>query len=108
MKTGSSSTMTRGNGVGRPYLATDKARAVAFARSRQREGIGLAKVAREVGVNRLTLERWVQADVFADVEIVKKPSEVAMERGYQVKGPRGLVVEGLSIDELAELIKRLG
>jgi transposase len=95
--------MVRARGQGRPYPASDRARALDYAARLQREGVGLARIAREVGVAPNTLVKWLRASPFEPVEVV-----AVERRGHILHGPRGVRVEGLSLEEIAQLIRSLG
>lgn len=87
---------------GRPYREADRARALEYARGRQREGATVNRVAGELGISHETLKSWMAGGAFERVEIVTE----AM-RGHTLCGPRGVRVEGLTLDEIAELLRRL-
>ena len=82
---------------------------------RRREGRSYARVAAEVGIHVATLRAWQQAaetamvattppTTFCPVEVI---STARPGRGHVVHGPRGVRVEDLTLDEVAELIRRL-
>jgi hypothetical protein len=105
MKKPWSMAMVRTTGRGRPYPAEHRARAVEYARARRSEGIGVDRIACELGLARGTLEKWLRRGDFVAVEIVE-PNPI--ERGHwDVHGPRGLRIEGVSLDEVVELWRRL-
>lgn len=97
--------MVRMAGVGRPYDADDRARIVAHAIARRREGAGMKAIAREVGVSSTTLYDWLRGPRFERVEVV---AEAAHHTRHTVHGPHGVRVEGLSLADVAELLRRLG
>jgi len=97
--------MVRTRGAGRPYDAGDRARVVEHAIARRREGAGIGAIAREVGVSSTTLYEWLREPRFEAVEIVGR---VQRGEGLVVHGPHGVRVEGLSVAELADLLRRLG
>lgn len=85
-----------------------KARLIAEARSRRAAGTTLEAIGEELGVPWRTLARWCTAErkpkrAFRPVEIVAVPSARPI-----VHGPRGLRIEGLDLDGVAELVRRLG
>jgi hypothetical protein len=96
--------MERTAGAGRPYAAADRARAVAHALARRREGAGLERIARELGVSRTALVDWLREPSFERVEVIAEESH---HGGLTVHGPHGVRVEGLSLIEVAELLRRL-
>jgi hypothetical protein len=95
--------MVRAPGQGRPYAASDRARALEYASHRRRGGVGLVSIAKEIGVSPNTLVKWLRASRFEPVEVI------SVERGgHVVHGPCGTRIEGLSLDEIARLIRSLG
>ena len=97
------------DGVGRPYPARLRGAVLAFAEQRRRAGVDLGSVAAEVGLSAGTLRRWKRqegsgAAAFCEVEIVgARPSTSTLV----VHGPSGLRIEGATIAEVAELVRRL-
>jgi hypothetical protein len=70
-------------------------------------GMTYAAIASAVDVTEQTIRRWRAADrgaVLAPVRIVDAPPPM---HALIVYGPRGLRVEGLSVDDLATLLCRL-
>jgi len=96
----------RGRGI--PYPAELKARLISETQTRRAAGEALEAIGNELGVPWRTLARWCpkrrgERREFLPVEVV----EVQRARPT-VHGPRGLRVEGLDLDGIAELIRRLG
>jgi len=96
----------RGRGIRYPVAL--RAKLVSETRSRREAGKTLEAIGDELGVPWRTLARWCGAERkaktgFRAVEIVAVPSA-----GPVVHGPRGLRIEGLDVDGIAELVRRLG
>jgi hypothetical protein len=106
MKKASSIAMARTRKQGRPYPPEHRARALEYARARNQEGVGVYRIARELGLARGTLEKWLRGSEFVAVEIAEPPS--AGRGAWQVHGPHGLRIEGMSFDDVVELWRRLG
>ena len=100
------------SGAGSPYPEELRRAAVAYRRQREREGVGVAAVAAELGVSGLSLARWSRTleraePRFRAVEVVVEAERLERARTVVVHGPRGLRIEGLSVAEVAELLGRL-
>ena len=98
------------SGTGRPYPEGLRRAAVEYGRRREREGASRREVAAELGVSDATLVRWSRRHeeppaVFRAIEVVAQPVE--RSGVIVVHGPRGLRIEGLSVEKLAWLIERL-
>jgi transposase len=97
-------------GLGRPYPAHLRAQVLAHVERRRRAGIALEAVATELGVAATTLRKWQRTatstapPAFCEVEIVA-PS--APPSALVVHGPAGLRIEGATLTEIAELVRRL-
>lgn len=101
-------------GRGRAYPDSIRRRAVAYYRSRRDEGVAIADIGPELGLPWQTVQRWaasegpreMQPASFAPVEILDAlPTD---KRGsLVVHGPAGLRIEGLDMDALVELCRRL-
>jgi transposase-like protein len=102
-------------GLGRPYPETAREAVKELVAQRRREGAGLSSVARELGVSATTLRKWVRKDrapsaprtktKFREVEVVPAPPASPT---LIVHGPAGLRIEGVTIADVAELVRRLG
>jgi hypothetical protein len=97
-------TMMRSSGVGRPYPSDSRARALEYAIGRRNEGAALARIAAEIGVSRGTLTKWIEPPTCSPFEVV---AVTPTSRTHAVHGPRGVRVDGLSLEEVAELFRRL-
>lgn len=94
-----------GRGRGRAYPKDLRAEVVEYARTRRAAGIRLEALGIELGLPWRTIARWlpaVRAKRFRRIEIVDA------RRDLVVHGPHGLRVEGLDLDGVAELLRRLG
>ncbi len=111
--------LSRWRGLGRRYPADIKARVLAFAKVRRASGASLAALAGELGVSVMTLYGWLKASAGkrrrrAGKKPALLPVQIVPDTGVQagrpspvVMGPRGLRVEGLSIEEIAVLLRGL-
>src|SRR5882672_3176171 len=90
------------------FPETLRQRLIRYAVERWRAGVSVRTVAAEIGVSGHTLSYWkAQAMGLPEaklrpVKIVEKPRQ-----GYAVIGPRGTRVDDLSLDEVAELFRKL-
>jgi transposase-like protein len=97
-------------GVGRPYPAHLRAAVLAHAEQRRRAGVSLEAFAAEIGLATTTLRKWMRNALaaahpaFCEVEIVPAP---APPSALVVHGPAGLRIEGATIADVAELVRRL-
>jgi hypothetical protein len=100
----------RNEGVGRPYPARVRTQVLAHVEQRRRAGIALEAVAAELSLSATTLRKWERNaagpahSAFCEVEIVP-PS--APPSALVVHGPAGLRIEGATVADIAELIRRL-
>ena len=93
--------------VGRRYPAPLRALAVALAQERGEEP--LARVAADLGVGAVSLQRWLdegEPGGFRPVEIEPVPV-AAPARGLALITPRGYRVEGLEAEILVSLLRVL-
>jgi hypothetical protein len=108
-----------GAGTGRRYPKRVQKRVVEYYRLRSSQGLSDGEIAAEVGIPSKTIQRWheqtpeatsqTQSPAFEPVQIAE-PVASAMHayRGtLVVRGPAGLCIEGLDLDTLAELVRRL-
>ncbi|MHC5035008.1 MAG: hypothetical protein ACYTFZ_08220 [Planctomycetota bacterium] len=102
----------RGRGVRFPAALV--AEAVGIANEAQQTGWDLPKVARALDVHPLSLKRWCDRAQEAErypaamkpVAVLTSPAP-EKSTGVVVHGPHSLRVEGLSLDEVAELWRKL-
>lgn len=97
-----------GGNSGRSYPEAARMAALDWAERQGRKGMGLVPLASELGISPSTLRKWQQqrrepSSTFCPVQVVEPSSS----RGLVVHAPGGLRIEGLSIPELAELVRRL-
>jgi len=94
------------------YTGELKGQAVAYGKARLAEGAALAVVAQELGVDERALKRW-SAEVaqarpgFRRVEVQPEATPRPTPGTLVLSGPGGLRVEGLDVETLAELLRRL-
>jgi hypothetical protein len=101
---------------GNPYPEELRRRAIEYFRARRKQRISPAKISVELGIGIPTLRSWttpkktrivgMDSVGFERVEIVNESASSTNGR-FVVRGPGGLCIEGLDIDNLAELIRRL-
>jgi hypothetical protein len=93
-------------GRGNPYPERLKQDAIEYWGARKREGVSAMQVSRELGICVLTLARWSKppASPLLPVVIDAAPTTGG---GIVVRGPRGLLIEGLDIAALAALLREL-
>jgi transposase len=100
-------------GVGRPYPEHIRGTVLALAERQRRVGVALGSFAAEVGVSATTLRKWrrdagagagAARAAFCEVEIVapRPPASTLV-----IHGPSDLRIEGATITDIAELIRRL-
>ncbi len=84
---------------------------IAIARRRQVQGVGLAAIARDLGLAEWTLTLWLRknsAPVLRTVEIVPAtPGPASAVTTPVLITPQGVRVEGASVDALATLLRAL-
>ncbi len=87
---------------GRRIDATTRQEVIEYAREQLRNGSSLAAIARDIDISPFSLGRWLEAPGFVAVEVCDpEPGTVV------VKGPFGLLIEGLSLSQVAELLRSL-
>jgi hypothetical protein len=84
-----------------------KARVRAFAKERQARGDSLAKIAHELGLRTAMLRWWLEREPrkprMRPVQVVAEPAVVKMA----VVAPNGYRVEGLTLEQVATLMRSL-
>jgi transposase len=98
-----------GGSSGRSYPEAARTAALDWAERQQRKGLGFVPIASKLGISATTLRKWQQqrrapSSTFCAVHIVEPSSSSG---GLVVHASCGLRIEGLSIPELAELVRRL-
>jgi hypothetical protein len=92
-------------GRGNAYPKEFRVEVVAYARARRAAGIPIESIGDELGMPWRTIRRWmppVRNKRFRPIEVVEARRDLA------VHGPHGLRIEGLDLDGVAELLRRLG
>lgn len=98
-------------GAGRPYPARVRAAVLEHAEQRKRAGVRLEDFADEIGLSATTLRKWTREAAdrspagFCEVQIVERPTPAAS--ALVVHGPAGLRIEGATIGDIVELVRRL-
>jgi hypothetical protein len=103
-------------GRGKRYPKALQERAVSYYCARRAQGAAQREIGDELGMPWQTLQRWATAGDaplvpatsagFQPVEVIDAPTPA--QRGpIVVRGPAGLRIEGLDLDTLAELLRRL-
>jgi hypothetical protein len=97
----------------RRYSAELRARVVAWTRPWVARGRSIPALCNELGMGEPTLRRFLEVSDapvrnvgFKRVRVVQQSKPLAEPRAV-VRGPCGTSVEGLSIDGIAELLRRL-
>lgn len=89
-----------------------KRRVVAWAEARRACGAGTAELEQRVGIPWTSLSKWMtKSSPRPSSPLPLKPVSVVPARAGShpiLKTPSGLTVEGLDVDGLAELLRRLG
>jgi len=101
-------------GRGKAYPEHIRQLAVAYFQSRRDAGATIAEIGAELGLPWRTLYAWATRDSasplpdpgFSPVEILEAPVAHATAR-FTVEHRSGLRIEGLDLDSLAELLRRL-
>jgi len=91
-------------GKGRAYPVELREKIIEYVRERRAGGGDLKTIGSELGVAWRTLEHWTRAakGLFRRVEVQAPPCST-----FTVHGPHGVRVDGLDLDELTELLRRL-
>jgi hypothetical protein len=107
-----------GTGRGRRYPKRLQKLVVEHYRLRSSQGLSDGHIAAELGIPAKTIQRWHQqtpaptpapqrAPEFEPVHIVEPTAMTAARSPLVVRGPAGICIEGLDLDALAELVRRL-
>lgn len=102
-----------GGGPRDRYTAALRELAAEYWRVRKAEGAALEEAAEELGIDERSLRRWTRpasrAPRFHRVEVLPEKVTAAKASSQLVlHGPGGVRVEGLDVEALAELLRRLG
>jgi hypothetical protein len=103
-------------GPGNRYPTELRERIVEYSSGRRKQGLSIVKISLELGIGIATLRSWtatkrapsikIPSAGFERLEVIDAPACSKAPR-FVVRGPAGLCIEGLDIDTLAELIRRL-
>jgi hypothetical protein len=105
-------------GRGKAYPLSLRRKAVSYYSARREQGASQRDIGLELGICFQTLHRWaMQLDVtphvptlapsFERVEVIDLPASAPRRGPLVVRGPGGLLIEGLDMDSLVELVRRL-
>jgi hypothetical protein len=105
-------------GRGKAYPLALRRKAVSYYSARRDQGASQRDIGLELGICFQTLQRWAtQLDVtpheralaqsFERVEVIDLPASGPRRGTLLVRGPAGLLIEGLDLDSLVELVRRL-
>ena len=105
-------------GRGKAYPLALRRKAASYYSARREQGASQREVGLELGICSQTLQRWAtQLDVtlhvralapsFERVEVIDLPASAPRRGPLVVRGPAGLLIEGLDLDSLVELVRRL-
>jgi transposase len=103
-----------GGGPRNWYTTTLRAQAVRYWEARKEQGASLAQAAQELGIAAKSLRQWSTSaseapEGFRPVEVVQdEASPARATTALVVHGPGGLRIEGLDVESLALLLRRLG
>lgn len=99
--------------VGRPYPEAARRAVVELVERQRAGGMELGRIATGLGVSATTLRKWMRvhgasraaSSRFREVELV---ATAAVPSGLVIYGPCGLRIEGATVADVAELVRRLG
>ena len=96
-----------GRGKRRHYPEQLRQRIVDYVREQRAAGVALKSIAQVVGVSSTLLHRWdiKRIGKFCRVELGAAPTRAS---GCVLHAPHGVRVEGLAVDQLADILRRLG
>ncbi len=91
-----------------PFPETLRQRLMRYATERWRSGVSVKAVANELGISGATLSYWRARTTGAGAEKLRRVKVVEQhERRHTLFGPAGTQIGGLSLDEVAELFRKL-
>ena len=94
-------------GRGKRFPKPLRSKLIAYIRVRRQAGATLKTIASEIGIGFKTISRWLleehKGPAFRRVQVVEQQPK----RRLTVHGPCGLRVEGMALEQLAELLRRL-
>jgi transposase-like protein len=105
------------SGRGRPYPAAIRREVIAYVSRQRAQGQSVALLAEELGLSPLTLGRWLEQPAHGAAMALFRPVSLAAaapavevlpaRSSLVVHGPGGLRIEGLDLDSLTQLVRRL-
>lgn len=99
-------------GRGQKFPESLRRRGGAFALAERRAGRSFAWIAQALGVSEQTVRRWVRDGVgkasFVPVEVAEDDERAETVCSPTIVSPKGYRVIGLSLGELARLLRELG
>ena len=99
-------------GRGKPYPKGLLEKLLSYTVARRRQGATLMTIGTELGMSWRTLARWLsgraKSQRFERVEVIRPTIAPVAARALVVHGPRGLRIEGLDIDGIAKLVRKVG
>lgn len=84
-----------------------KERIAAYVLERRRAGSSLDRIAEQLGVSPVSLGRWTRGNSRRRRGVMRAVKVSSPSTPLVVHGPYGLRVEGLSLRQLAELLRKL-
>lgn len=100
-----------GRGPRNRYTAELREQATSYWKRRKAEGATLAMAAKELGIHAKSLGQWSKgrgtARRFRPVELVEEQAVPRRGSSMVLYGPGGVRVEGLTVEALSELLRRL-
>ena len=102
-------------GRSNPYPNEVRRRAVEYFDARRKQKVAPKKISLELGIGIATLRFWttpkkraanIESAGFEQLQVISDSIETTNPR-FVVRGPANLVIEGLDIESLADLIRRL-
>ncbi len=100
--------------TGTRYSAAFRVEVVRHAQTRVREGVAVARIARELGLRAKTLTLWMRsapAPKLRPVRVEHPPRHVpdaaVTDRRLVIVTPSGVRVEGLDLDAIVQLMRSL-
>ena len=99
--------LERGKHKRRRYPAALRRRITDHVREQRGAGVPLNEIARAIGISSTLLHRWELrlSQKFRRVELAVAPQKTSR---WSLHAPRGVRVEGLSLEDLVEVLRRLG
>jgi len=105
-------------GRGKAYPLALRRKAASYYSARREQGASQREIGLELGICFQTLQRWAArldvtphvsalAPSFERVEVIDLSASAPRRGPLVVRGPGGLLIEGLDLDSLVELVRRL-